>query len=85
MLACMWFNASSDHLYGMQIPDTLPKSLQSRLWKFRKEMLDLGHGDGLGDDKITWKQVDESLETTESLLLAIDKHYGIATKKASWR
>lgn len=85
MRASSWFNGASDHLYELQIPTTLPKSLQTRLGKFRGRMLDLGHGFNVPNNKITWDEVQLACDEAKTLLRLIDKHYGIATLKGAYQ
>jgi len=82
----MWFNGSSDHLYEMQIPETLPVNLKSRLAEFQDKCLSWGHGyqmDGrakANKDNMAW-----SINEAKELLRLIDEHFGIATIEASWK
>ena len=72
----LWFNGASDHLYELQIPKTLPVTLQKRLKRFQKKVLDLEHGfnnNCVRDDK-PW-----AINEAQKLLMLIDKANGIKT------
>jgi hypothetical protein len=43
----LWINGASDHLYDLTIPKNLPKKLGRRIWDWRCNVLDWGHGKGL--------------------------------------
>lgn len=75
----LWFNGASDHLYDLQIPNTLPPQLRKRLQEFRYRCIDLGHGEShmKGDGKeedFYW-----AIKEAKDLLRLIDEHYGIKT------
>jgi hypothetical protein len=81
----MWFNAASDHLYDLQIPETLTPELSSRLIEFQSKCLRWGHGFDLTDaEKATEADMDWSLKEAKELLLEIDKHFGIPVEEATW-
>jgi len=78
-----WYNASSDHLYDMVIPENLPKSLKNRLIKFRTNVLDKGHGSGLLKE-YSEKDINNSINEAKELLILIDRSFGIKSQKAEW-
>lgn len=80
----IWFNAASDHLYELIIPETLPKELQKRLKKFKEEMLEYGHGNKYFNSVFTEEDVRKAVDEAKTLLLLIDKAYGIKALKAEW-
>lgn len=80
--ASLWFNASSDHLYELQNPETLPAKIRQRLDKFRKKCLHWGQGFTPPEAKP--KDVLWALQEARNLLRAIDKHHGVETKKGDW-
>lgn len=74
----IWFNAAADHLYELMIPATLPEELKERLNTFRHKCLD-------------WRMVYASKEDMEwaikeakTLLLEIDKHFGVEVERGTW-
>jgi len=81
--ACfMFFNGASDHLYEMQIPEDFPATLQNRLKIFQGRCIQFGHGMDITKSKE--EDVMEAIGEAKSLLLEIDKFFGIDTKKARW-
>ena len=77
----MWFNGASDHLFDLEIPETLPKSLQKRLKEFQDKVLKWGHGfknNSTKKDKI-W-----AIQEAKDLIRLIDKSNGIKTEKGQW-
>jgi len=81
-LAELWFNGASDHLYELEIPEALPKSLQKRLKRFQDKVLNWGHG--FPKKKATEKDMIWSIQEAKNLLRLIDKAYGVETKKGDW-
>jgi len=79
-----WFNGASDHLYELEIPDSLPKKLRERLAHFRDKCLDLGRGIGLLSDKATEKDYDWAIREALDLLMEIDKTFGVKPIEGSW-
>lgn len=81
--AGMWFNASSDHFYDLQIPQKLNSSLRTRLRKLQRKCLHWGHGfsnkDEAKETDVVW-----AIQEAKTLLRLIDKANGIATKKGTW-
>lgn len=79
-----WFHAASDHLYELEIPETLPAPLQDRLKRFRDEMLDKGHGAGLIEQH-SEESINEAIHEAKALLMEIDKAWGVPTTEANWK
>ena len=78
----MWFNGASDHLYDLQIPKTLPETLQKRLKKLQDKAINWGHGfesDCKTEDK------DWAIFEAKDLIRLVDKHFGIKTQKGQWQ
>lgn len=78
----LWFNASSDHFYELQIPDNLPADLSNRLAVLRDKCLTWGHG--YTEPKATKEDRIWAVKEAKELLRMIDEHFGIATIKATW-
>ena len=78
----MWFNAAADHLYELQIPTELPKSIGLRLKKLQNKSLHwrlvMGKDEAIEKDEL-W-----AIEEAKNLLFAIDKFYKISVEKADW-
>ncbi len=77
-----WFNGASDHLFDLEIPKTLPASLQKRLKRFQKKVLNWGHG--FPKKKATEKNMEWATQEAKDLLRLIDEIHGIKTKKGDW-
>lgn len=77
----MWFNGASDHLYDLQIPKTLPDTLQKRLKKLQDKAINWGHG-LQSNCKIEDK--DWAVNEAKKLLRLIDKHNGVSVGEAQW-
>lgn len=81
----VWFNGASDHLYEMEIPDTLPKSLQKRLLKFKRKVLNYGHGEGLmGTLSMSEGDINDCIQEAKNLLIKVDKWMGIKAVKGDY-
>lgn len=81
--ARMWFNGASDHLYELQIPKKLPGELIERLTSFQDKVLTWGHG--FKSPEPTIEDVTWSINEAQSLLLEIDKFYGIDVEEADFK
>jgi hypothetical protein len=82
MVAHLWFNGASDHLYELQIPETYPEDLKNRLSELAKKAIHWGHGfqdDATEEDKL-W-----AINEAKQLLKLIDEHQGIETLEATWK
>ena len=79
-----WFNAASDHLYDLQIPDSLPKTLQKRLAKLCRKSIHWGHGFD-AKDVPTEEDKKWAIQEAKDLLRLIDKHFGVSTQKGDWQ
>lgn len=79
--ASMFFYSATDHLYDIQIPETLPTSLKRRLKKLIKVCFENRlKMDNKVDPKLwTW-----AVQEAKNLLRLIDKHHGIKTQKGQW-
>lgn len=79
--AQLWFNASSDHLYDLQIPSKCPKALKARLTDFKRKVLIWGH-----EFSTTPTQSDIAWSITEakSLLMELDKLLGVEVIKGEY-
>ena len=77
----MWFNGSSDHLYDLVIPEDMSEYLKNRLSRFRKKVLNWGHGfnsDVTKEDK-AW-----AIQEAKDIIRLIDKSYGVDTERGEW-
>lgn len=78
----MWFNAASDHLYELQIPNNYPEHLIKRLKDFQDKVLHFGHG--FPKEHATESDIEWSLNEAKLLLIEIDKQIGVKTAKGDW-
>jgi hypothetical protein len=78
----LWFNASSDHLYDLQIPKQFPSILKSRLKKFQSKCLHLGHG--FPEKHATLADYKWAIKEGKALLRSIDKQLGIESTQGDW-
>ena len=80
----MWFYGAADHLFGLQIPETLSESLQKRLRKFRAKVLSqrlpMDPKDNATEKDKAW-----AIQEAKDLLRLIDKFHGVKTQKGSWQ
>jgi len=77
----LWFNAASDHLYDLEIPSTLSRSLQRRLKAFQKRVIHFGHGferDATEEDKT------KAIQEAKDLVRLIDRAHGISVSKGDY-
>lgn len=79
----LWFNAASDHLYEIEIPESLPIELRERITTLKDKCLSWGHGFGL-DPKATVEDQRWAIKEAKELLREIDAAHGINTCTASW-
>jgi len=70
----IWFSGASDHLYELQIPESIPNCLQKRLKKFKDKCLSLRL-------QATKENFEWAIQEAKNLLMMIDKFHGIKTKK----
>ena len=82
----LWFNASSDHVYDLQV-EGAPESLKARLKEFRNKLLSWGHG--FGFDKWPYGEPNNeskewAIQEAKDLLREIDGKRGIKTIKAQY-
>ena len=85
MSAPAWFNASSDHLYELQIPENFPEKLKNKIESFRLEALEIGHGSMMSDEKVTFETVKSSILKANEILMDIDNFMGVEVIKAEWQ
>ena len=76
--AMIWFNGAADHLYDLEIPDSLPNNLPSRLEDFKNSCLKWRLTDPTLEDK-NW-----AIKTAKMFLLEIDRHFKIKAEEAEW-
>lgn len=79
----IWFNGASDHLYDLEVPTRLKRSLRKRLKDFRKKVLHWGHG--FSAPLPTEADKGWAIEEAKNLLLAIDAASGVKVKEATWK
>lgn len=79
----LWFNASSDHFYDLQIPEILPVSVKKRLRKLQDKALIWGHG-FREKGKATKEDYIWAIQEAKDLLRLIDKKLGVKTQKGQW-
>lgn len=90
LVRATWFNGSSDHLYELEVPESLPADLKKKISAFRDKMLDLGHGKGflarINPDVAVdvEKDIGEALSELHDICVGIDRHLGVETKLAEW-
>lgn len=79
----LWFYAAADHLFDLEIPETLSKPLQNRLKRFRNKVL---HWRLTIDkkDKATEKDKQWAIQEAKDLLRLIDKNFGVKTQKGGF-
>ena len=78
----LWFNAASDHLYELQIPDNLPELLKERLSKLKAEAIHFGHG--FSDPKPKFSDIQRLVNEAKTCLREIDIFFGIPVVKGQW-
>lgn len=82
LMGMIWFNAASDHLYELQIPNNYPKHLGERLSRFRDKVLNFGHG--FPEEMATESDIEWALNEAKLLLIEIDKQIGVKTIKGDF-
>ena len=79
---CMlWFNGAADHLYELEILETLPEKLKERLKKFQSKCRQFRDIQG----NATEADINWSIEEAKELLRLIDEAHGIKTMEAEWK
>ena len=80
----LWFYGAADHLYEMEIPETLSRRLKKRLAKFKDKVMGwrlvMDEKDKPTQEDKTW-----SINEAKDLLRLIDKHMGVKTKQGDWQ
>ena len=85
MWPSMWFNAASDHLYELQIPELASEELKTRLEELQDKSLEWGHGSGLLSGDVTEEDVDWAIKEAKELLMLIDEELiKVTTEEAEW-
>ena len=83
MNAELWFYDAADHLYDMQIPNTLPIALRVRLFRFREKVM--GWRMPINEESESTKENKEwAIAEAKFLLRAIDKAFGVPSMKGDW-
>lgn len=82
MEAELWFNAASDHLYDLVIPEDFPALLKEALSAFKNECLHLGHG--FNEPTATMDDVKRLIQAAKDLLRMIDIHFGIPVVQGAY-
>ncbi len=80
----LWFYGASDHFYGLEIPKTLPKNIQNRLYDLKAKVMYWGGRTQFHNLKVTKKEFDWAINEALFLLRAIDRHYGVNAGKGQW-
>ena len=81
----MWFNAASDHLYDLQIPQYWKKKKLGKLLKeLQDKSIDIGHGLGLMQDYTTPKEAEKIIDLVDEIAILIDKELGVKSVKAQF-
>ena len=81
----MWFNASSDHFYELEIPTQWKRKKIGRIAKWLQEKaLSFGHSYLDDRKKPTLKDFNEIFDKLEELALLIDKELGVKPIKTIW-
>lgn len=79
----LWFNGSSDHFYGLVVPEKWENHKIGKLAQsLRSTALHWGHG--FMGPKPTLKQFGQFFDDLEKLAILIDKELGVEDKKAKW-
>lgn len=78
----MWFNASADHLFELQIPEKLPAEKQKEIAEWQVKCLSFRLF--MHDEKCTWDDVSVALQYAKDLLRQWDEFCGIKTEKGEW-
>jgi hypothetical protein len=70
----LWFNAASDHLYDLNVPDSFPQELNQRIMDFKKKVLHFGHG--FEKPFPTTNDKDWAVKEAKEILMLIDMQIG---------
>ena len=76
-----WFRLASNHLFDLEIPNTLPQTLKKRLKAFKNTCLVFGDST-LNYSIVREQDVKDMLDEAKDLLREIDTAFKIKTEKA---
>ena len=79
----MWFYGAADHLFDLEIPETLPELLHDRLSAFKN--LCLTWRLPMDSTPPTAKDKDWAINEAKELLRLVDETLGVATAEAQWK
>lgn len=81
--ASMWFNAASDHLFELEIPESASEALKRRLTLFRAKCIDFGHGKDMfkaKEEDVKW-----AIREAKDLLIYLDRnHIKVRVERGEW-
>lgn len=80
----LWFNVASDHIFDLQIPDSIPVELQDRLKKFQKNCMTWRFPMLKEHKRPTQQDFEWALKEVKFLLRAIDMHIGVEVEKGEF-
>jgi hypothetical protein len=79
----MWWYAAADHLFELEIPDFLPKTLQQKIKDLQN--LAMTYRLPMGDDKPDNKvQAQNALKMAKEILFECDKYMGLKPIKGEY-
>jgi len=79
----MWFYGAGDHLFELEIPESLPLTLRDRLSSFRDLVLHWRLP--MDGTKPTAKDKEWAINEAKEFLRLIDEHIGVETQEARWK
>ena len=74
-----WFNGAGDHLFELEVPENLPDNVKDRLTLFKGSVINWRLNTANKQD-YNW-----AISEAMSLLLEIDKFYGVTCEEADWK
>ncbi len=80
----IWFNSAADHLFDLEIPESLPKSLQDRLRDFQNKVLNWRLA--LDNNNIfpTKENKFWAIKEAKTLLRLIDESFGVKSLEGEY-